>query len=89
MTPPNIRPEFKTSAERSKWIVANADYWRASAIINRRPWSERHSTEAQATAAAKRAANTFRKPIMVYAICGPEDTWVKNVFPESDVPRRG
>jgi hypothetical protein len=86
---PKQRPEFKTGKERSQWITDNAEYWRASAVINRRPFSEKHLTEAEATAAAKRLANTWRKPFMIYAVCGSEDTWVKNVFPGITNDERG
>ena len=87
--PPKVRPEFKTSEERSKWIIDNADHWSAAVVLDRRPWSDLYPTQAQATAAARRAANTLRKPVMVYAVCGVESTWVKTIHPDQRTSEGG
>ena len=73
--------DFTTDAERSKWITANADYYRVFAYIGRIRHGDNYKTLAQAEKAAHRAAGALHKPVMIYAAAGVESTWVKTIHP--------
>jgi hypothetical protein len=75
-------PDFKTELDRREWIVANANYF---TVLNYAPWGNSQRLEFPTLELAEQAAQRIiardkpARPLMIYAVAGIHDTWVKNV----------
>jgi hypothetical protein len=80
--PPNTKcpPDFKTSAERDTWVIANADYF---TIIRRQNLANERiekPTLAKARAAAKDMLTMNpRAHLLIYAVCNIYSAYVETV----------
>lgn len=75
--------DFKTSQERTDWIIANAEHFTVVRFLGRGKYEKhQYPTQAEAESAAKAMANAANANYMVYAVYGTHDTLVKGVKPE-------
>lgn len=75
--------DFTSSAERSQWIIANADYFTTFLLLQGKKYRDDYQSLAEAEKAAQRAAAAYpHKQVMIYAVKGVESTWVKNISSE-------
>ena len=73
-------PDFKTAKARSNWIATNADLWTVVCFHGYGRY-ERHefSNQKNAEAAARRMLKYTDKKVMIYAVAGIYDTFVKAI----------
>lgn len=73
-------PDFKTIEERAKWVIDGAEYFTVVRTQFRNRTRTEHPTLAEATAEAQRIVGEDPGArLMIYAVRGPHDTWVKTV----------
>ena len=74
------QPTFTSHIERDKWILDNADYFTTVYRKDRQYNRQEHKTLPEAEAAAKETVMQVDNIcVLVYAVCGNSDAYVKTV----------
>ena len=78
-------PDFKSSEERSAWIIANADMFTVIRFHGRGKY-ERHEFKdiSSAETAARRMAAKTGARYLLYACAGIYDTFTKAIYPKQE-----
>jgi len=72
-------PDFQTAEQRAQWVVANANYFTVVRRVNRSYERYEESSLDSASKLAQRLANRLSTRYMIYAVCGPYDTYVTTI----------
>jgi hypothetical protein len=74
--------DFESAQERTDYIRDNADYF----TVTFRSGLKNHTFEFQDLETARMnavlASLALQRPVMIYAVLYPYDTWLENVFPD-------
>lgn len=72
--------DFTTAEQRAQWLVANAEYFTVIRRVNRSYERYEAPTLAAATQKARKLIGKHKNArYMIYAVCGPYDTYVQTV----------
>lgn len=71
--------DFASSKERDKWIIENAEHFTAVRWRNRQMSKTAHPTLAEAEARATELLKHDPHPVMIYAVNGTSDAFIKMV----------
>jgi hypothetical protein len=74
-------PDFRTADERTEHIKNNADHFTVTFRYNLKNITREFKELDFARLYAKFAANEVGKPVLIYAVLGPHDSWIETVNP--------
>lgn len=70
---------FASAQERTDWLIANADHFTTARRFGHQVDRQEHPTLKHAEEHAKVLLTHHPKPVMIYAVKGVEDTYVKTI----------
>lgn len=73
--------EFESAEERTDFFRKNADYYTITWKLDSKYPSFRFENLEAARDNAALTSVLIKRPVMLYAVIGPYDSWIENVYP--------